>query len=115
MLQVRGLMMVKGDYSEATYESADLAEGTCTTIIGDYARKIDCPHAAVFGERTLFTPRQWPWDSVRRIPVRSAPFWKNEPEPQRAARQINKKHSVLVAQPSSLWISMTAARPKPTG
>ena len=41
MLQVRGPMMVKGDYSEATMKVATWQKDM--TIIGDYARKIDCP------------------------------------------------------------------------
>jgi putative dehydrogenase len=41
MLQVRGPMMVKGDYSEATMKVATWQKDM--TIIGEYARKIDCP------------------------------------------------------------------------
>ena len=41
MLQVRGPMMVKGDYSEATMKVNTWQKDM--TIIGDYARKIDCP------------------------------------------------------------------------
>ena len=41
MLQVRGPMMVKGDYSEATMKVKTWQKDM--TIIGDYARKIDCP------------------------------------------------------------------------
>jgi putative dehydrogenase len=41
MLQVRGPMMVKGDYSEATMKVHTWQKDM--TIIGDYARKIDCP------------------------------------------------------------------------
>ena len=41
MLQVRGPMMVKGDYSEATMRVETWQKDM--TIIGDYARKIDCP------------------------------------------------------------------------
>ena len=41
MLQVRGPMMVKGDYSEATMKVETWQKDM--TIIGDYARKIDCP------------------------------------------------------------------------
>jgi putative dehydrogenase len=41
MLQVRGPMMVKGDYSEATMKVQTWQKDM--TIIGDYARKIDCP------------------------------------------------------------------------
>jgi len=41
MLQVRGPMMAKGDYSEATMKVKTWQKDM--TIIGDYARKIDCP------------------------------------------------------------------------
>ncbi|MGH9678928.1 MAG: NAD(P)-dependent oxidoreductase [Candidatus Acidiferrales bacterium] len=41
MLQVRGPMMVKGDYSDATMKVQIWQKDM--TIIGDYARKIDCP------------------------------------------------------------------------
>jgi L-threonate 2-dehydrogenase len=41
MLQVRGPMMVKGEYSEATMKVQTWQKDM--TIIGDYARKIDCP------------------------------------------------------------------------
>ena len=41
MLQVRGPMMVKGDYSEATMKVQTWQKDM--TIIADYARKIDCP------------------------------------------------------------------------
>jgi putative dehydrogenase len=41
MLSVRGPMMVKGDYSEATMKVQTWQKDM--TIIGDYARKIDCP------------------------------------------------------------------------
>ncbi len=41
MLQVRGPMMVKGDYSEATMKNEVWQKDM--TIIADFARKIDCP------------------------------------------------------------------------
>jgi putative dehydrogenase len=41
MLQLRGPMMVKGDYSEATMKVETWQKDM--TIIGDYARKIGCP------------------------------------------------------------------------
>jgi 3-hydroxyisobutyrate dehydrogenase-like beta-hydroxyacid dehydrogenase len=41
MLQVRGPMMAKGDYSDATMKVQTWQKDM--TIIGDYARKIDCP------------------------------------------------------------------------
>ena len=41
MLSVRGPMMVKGDYSEATMKVQTWQKDM--TIIADYARKIDCP------------------------------------------------------------------------
>jgi len=41
MLQVRGPMMVKGDYSEATMKNEIWQKDM--TIIGDFARGLDCP------------------------------------------------------------------------
>jgi L-threonate 2-dehydrogenase len=41
MLQVRGPMMVKGDYSEATMKNEVWQKDM--TIIGDFARGLDCP------------------------------------------------------------------------
>jgi putative dehydrogenase len=41
MLQVRGPMMVKGDYSDATMKVQVWQKDM--TIIGDFARKLDCP------------------------------------------------------------------------
>ena len=41
MLQVRGPMMVKGDYSEATMKNEVWQKDM--TIIGDFARSLDCP------------------------------------------------------------------------
>ena len=41
IFQVRGPMMVKGDYSEVTMKVQTWQKDM--TIIGDYARKIDCP------------------------------------------------------------------------
>ncbi|TMG92461.1 MAG: NAD(P)-dependent oxidoreductase [Betaproteobacteria bacterium] len=41
MLQVRGPMMVKGDYSEATMKNEVWQKDM--SIIGDFAREIDCP------------------------------------------------------------------------
>jgi putative dehydrogenase len=41
MLQLRGPMMVTGDYSEATMKVETWQKDM--TIIGEYARKIDCP------------------------------------------------------------------------
>jgi len=41
MFQVRGPMMVKGDYSEATMKNEVWQKDM--TIIGDFARRIDCP------------------------------------------------------------------------
>src|SRR5882672_1382547 len=41
MLQVRGPMMVRGDYSEATMKNEVWQKDM--TIIGDFAREIDCP------------------------------------------------------------------------
>ncbi len=41
MFQVRGPMMVKGDYSEATMKNEIWQKDM--TIIGDFARELDCP------------------------------------------------------------------------
>ena len=41
MFQVRGPMMVKGDYSEATMKTEVWQKDM--TIIGDFARELDCP------------------------------------------------------------------------
>jgi len=41
MFQVRGPMMVKGDYSEATMKNEVWQKDM--TIIGDFARSLDCP------------------------------------------------------------------------
>src|SRR6266571_3866503 len=41
MLQVRGPMMVKGDYAEATMKNEVWQKDM--TIIGDFARQLDCP------------------------------------------------------------------------
>ncbi len=41
MLQIRGPMMVKGDYSEATMKNEVWQKDM--TIIGDFARELDCP------------------------------------------------------------------------
>jgi 3-hydroxyisobutyrate dehydrogenase-like beta-hydroxyacid dehydrogenase len=41
MFQVRGPMMVKGDYSEATMKNEVWQKDM--TIIGDFARRLDCP------------------------------------------------------------------------
>ena len=41
IFQLRGPMMVKGDYSEATMKVQTWQKDM--TVIGDYARKIDCP------------------------------------------------------------------------
>src|SRR5713101_4672823 len=41
MLQVRGPMMVKGDYSDATMKNEVWQKDM--SIIGDFARKLDCP------------------------------------------------------------------------
>lgn len=51
MLSVRGPMMVKGDYSEATMKVQTWQKDM--TIIGDYARKIDCP-TPLFNASTPF-------------------------------------------------------------
>jgi putative dehydrogenase len=53
MLQVRGPMMVKGDYSEATMKVQIWQKDM--TIIGDYARKIDCPTALLSASAPIYT------------------------------------------------------------
>ena len=73
MLQVRGPMMVKGDYSEATMKVKTWQKDM--TIIGDYARKIDCP-TPLFPPARRSTRRQWPWAWARKTPGQCAPSWK---------------------------------------
>jgi len=53
MLQVRGPMMVKGDYSEATMKVQTWQKDM--TIIGDYARKIDCPTPLFLASAPIYT------------------------------------------------------------
>ena len=53
MLQVRGPMMVKGDYSEATMKVKVWQKDM--TIIGDYARKIDCPTPLFSASAPMYT------------------------------------------------------------
>jgi len=53
MLQVRGPMMVKGDYSEATMKVQTWQKDM--TIIGDYARKIDCPTPLFLASAPFYT------------------------------------------------------------
>jgi putative dehydrogenase len=53
MLQVRGPMMVKGDYSEATMKIQTWQKDM--TIIGDYARKIDCPTPLFLASAPIYT------------------------------------------------------------
>jgi putative dehydrogenase len=53
MLQVRGPMMVKGDYSEATMKVQIWQKDM--TIIGDYARKIDCPTPLLSASAPIYT------------------------------------------------------------
>ena len=53
MLQVRGPMMVKGDYSEATMKVQTWQKDM--TIIGDYARKIDCPTPLLSASAPIYT------------------------------------------------------------
>jgi len=51
--------MVKGDYSKATMKNEVWQKDM--TIIGDFARELDLPDAAVRSERAdLQTPR-WRW------------------------------------------------------
>ena len=53
MLQVRGPMMVKGDYSEATMKVETWQKDM--TIIGNYARKIDCPTPLFSASAAFYT------------------------------------------------------------
>lgn len=53
MLQVRGPMMVKGDYSEATMKVETWQKDM--TIIGDYARKIGCPTPLFLASAPFYT------------------------------------------------------------
>ena len=53
MLQVRGPMMVKGDYSDATMKVQVWQKDM--TIIGDYARKIDCPTPLFSASAPIYT------------------------------------------------------------
>ncbi len=53
MLQVRGPMMVKGDYSDATMKVQTWQKDM--TIIGDYARKIDCPTPLLSASASIYT------------------------------------------------------------
>jgi putative dehydrogenase len=53
MLQVRGPMMVKGDYSEATMKVETWQKDM--TIIGEYARKIDCPTPLFSASAAFYT------------------------------------------------------------
>ncbi len=53
MLQVRGPMMVKGDYSDATMKVQTWQKDM--TIIGDYARKIDCPTPLFSASAPIYT------------------------------------------------------------
>ena len=53
MLEVRGPMMVKGDYSEATMKVAIWQKDM--KIIGDYARSIDCPTPLFLASAPFYT------------------------------------------------------------
>jgi L-threonate 2-dehydrogenase len=53
MLQIRGPMMVKGDYSEPTMKVQTWQKDM--TIIGDYARKIDCPTPLFSASAAFYT------------------------------------------------------------
>jgi putative dehydrogenase len=53
MLQVRGPMMVKGDYSDAAMKVQVWQKDM--TIIGDYARKIDCPTPLFSASAPIYT------------------------------------------------------------
>jgi 3-hydroxyisobutyrate dehydrogenase-like beta-hydroxyacid dehydrogenase len=52
MFQVRGPMMVKGDYSEATMKNEVWQKDM--TIIGDFARSLDCPTPLFAASATVY-------------------------------------------------------------
>jgi len=53
MLQVRGPMMVKGDYSDATMKVQTWQKDM--TIIGDFARKLECPTPLFSASAPIYT------------------------------------------------------------
>jgi L-threonate 2-dehydrogenase len=53
MLQLRGPMMVKGDYSDVTMKVATWQKDM--TVIGEYARKIDCPTPLFSASAAFYT------------------------------------------------------------
>ena len=53
MLQIRGPMMVKGNYSEATMKVETWQKDM--TVIGEYARKIDCPTPLFSASAAFYT------------------------------------------------------------
>ncbi|MCU1343592.1 MAG: hypothetical protein JWN92_3015, partial [Candidatus Acidoferrum typicum] len=53
MLQVRGPMMVKGDYSDATMKVQTWQKDM--TIIGDFARKLNCPTPLFSASAPIYT------------------------------------------------------------
>lgn len=53
MLQIRGPMMVKGDYSDVTMKVETWQKDM--TIIGEYARKIDCPTPLFSASAAFYT------------------------------------------------------------
>jgi 3-hydroxyisobutyrate dehydrogenase-like beta-hydroxyacid dehydrogenase len=53
MLQVRGPLMVNGDYSDPTMKVHIWQKDM--TIIGDYARKLDCPTPLFSASAAIYT------------------------------------------------------------
>jgi 3-hydroxyisobutyrate dehydrogenase-like beta-hydroxyacid dehydrogenase len=53
MMEVRGPMMVRGDYSEATMKVAVWQKDM--KIIGEYARSIDCPTPLFLASAPFYT------------------------------------------------------------
>jgi len=53
MLQVRGPMMVRGDYSEAMYRLSGWAKDM--TVIGDFAREVGCPTPLFAATAPIYT------------------------------------------------------------
>ena len=53
MLQIRGPMMVSGDYSDATMKAEIWQKDM--TIIGDFARKLECPTPLFLTSASIYT------------------------------------------------------------
>ena len=73
MLQVRGPMMVRGDYSNPTMK-LDVWQKDMNAI-ADFAREVGCP-TPLFATPRPSTWRQWPAVAEAKIPAPCAPCWK---------------------------------------